>query len=72
MVCQNTLLDCQYWNLVYVRNSPKISFWTFSPLGLRTFALQRTVYAKKIGFVPNPDLVDDLLCSNSTFHLVPQ
>ena len=51
-VGQNTLLSCQYsnWNPVYVRNSPKIAFWTFSPWGERTFVPQCTANAKKIRF----------------------
>ena len=43
-------------NLVYVRNSPKTTFWTFSPWGLRISASQRTANAKKMR-----------LCSETTF-----
>jgi len=30
---QNIWLVSRYWNLVYVRNFPNITFWTFFPIG---------------------------------------
>jgi len=47
MVSQNTFVSLPVnWNLVYVRTSPKIAFWTFSPRRLLTFAPQGTANTK--------------------------
>jgi len=44
---QNVGWFASNWNPVYVRNSLKIAFWSFSPWGLQIFATKCTANAKK-------------------------